>query len=87
MKRILNDTLFIIARVLSKKSEEQNKQYYTVAWVNDLFYRIDKAVAKKNEIEGLQVSTQTLEAVLKVMNPCHENTKFHQGFYSFFVIS
>lgn len=60
---VLTISLFIIARMISKKSDKQNKQYYTVSWANDLFYRIDKAIAKKIEIEGTIVPAQTLEYI------------------------
>lgn len=48
---ILTISIFYLSNQYSSQTEINKKKQYTVIWANDLFYRIDKAVAEKILLE------------------------------------
>ena len=64
---ILTISIFCISDKISKQNQVSEERQYTIVWANDLFFKIDQAVAKKISVEktndkGL-VPTQNLKYI------------------------
>lgn len=56
-------SIFYLSKRYEKKMNQENKKFYTVVWSTDLFYRIDKAVFAKIDLEGPNPPKQTFEYI------------------------